>query len=374
MQSIGIYDVASDTWYSQPTQNGPGTRTRGCAVVAYASDRSSFNIYYYGGFNGVYANETASFYDDVWVLSLPSFTWTQLNNGTRIHARAGHKCFSPYPDQMMAFGGYTALTGDTMTMTCLDGGALVLFNLTSGEWLDSYDPTTYADYGVPAKVRSAIGGSESGGATMTQPAGGFATTALGQVFATSYNMTKINKYWPYAPAPSSSLPNGTRPNLPTKKRASSLPSWAAPVLGVLLGLFVLTVTLAGFCFWRRSWIPKQRSRTSSSEEAGRSIWNWMMRSQPPEKTPTVTSTEEVPSLSWIHGIAAGHPSSMSPTPQTVCTGSPPNAALEAPDSNMIFELPGMSPSPAPMGFSSFSFLFFRFLLFLLYLILPHDFS
>ena len=57
--------------------------------MATASDRSSFNIFYYGGFDGI--NVKDSFSDDVWVLSLPSFTWIKISEGKSIHGRAGHK-------------------------------------------------------------------------------------------------------------------------------------------------------------------------------------------------------------------------------------------------------------------------------------------
>ena len=213
MRTIDIYDVEGGKWYKQPTKDGPGTRSRGCAVVATAADRSSFNIYYYGGFDGIHP--TADFYDDVWVLSLPSFTWTQINNGTTLHARAGHKCFQPYPDQMMVFGGYAPEAGTVPS--CLDKGPVVIFNTTSGQWMDSYDPTKHSAYGIPEKVRAAIGGNAAGGATVTEPVpSGWATSALGDVFAQKYNTSKITTYWPYGAAPATG-----RPDLPKDSNSGS---------------------------------------------------------------------------------------------------------------------------------------------------------
>lgn len=290
MRVIDVYDVAGDKWYTQPTVNGPSTRARGCAVVATASDSSSFNIYYYGGYDGIHP--TDPFHDDVWVLSLPSFSWTQINNGTVSHARAGHKCFTPYPDQMMIIGGFTPLPGSTIP--CLEDGPIVMFNLTSGEWMDSYDPTIYGEYGVPDKVQAVIGGKASGGATATQPAAsGWATPDLGKVFATKYDQKKITTYWPYPAAQTANPPAQPPPTPPSK--SGGLPSWVGPVLGVILGLIALTCIIVLFCLWRRRKNLKNRTSTNTSEEAGRRILSWIRGQPPTHKAPTETTTEDLPS-------------------------------------------------------------------------------
>ncbi|UKZ59590.1 uncharacterized protein TrAtP1_000891 [Trichoderma atroviride] len=275
--------------HKQP-QGGPSTRARGCAVVATASDSSSFNIYYYGGYDGIHVTEP--FHDDVWVLSLPSFTWTQINNGTESHARAGHKCFTPYPDQLMIFGGYPPLTGTIAKPNCLEVGPVVIFNLTSGEWMDSYDPTKYGDYGVPEKVQAVIGGNASGGATATKPASpGWATAALGKVFATPYDQKKITPYWPYPAAQTTTSP--AEPTTKPTSKSNGLPSWVGPVLGVILGLIALTCVIVLFCLWRRRKSLKNRSSTNTSEEAGLRILSWI-RGQPHSHKAATETTEEVP--------------------------------------------------------------------------------
>jgi hypothetical protein len=288
MKEIDIYDIANDEWYKQPTEDGPDTRTRGCAVLATASDQSSFNIYYYGGYNGI--NPKDEFHDDVWVLSLPSFTWTLLNEGEGIHARAGHKCFTPYPDQMMVFGGYTPLPGSVMG--CLAGGPVVIFNMSSGEWMDSYHPEVHSDYGVPDKVVEAIGGDASGGATLTTPApSGWATDALGDVFSSAYDMAKISTWYPYPVAET----DPPRPDLPDDDggSGSGLPSWVAPVLGVVLGLMVVTGAIVVFCLWRRRKFLRSRSSDAGTEDAGLRIMSWI-KGQPSEKATTITASEVAP--------------------------------------------------------------------------------
>lgn len=305
MKVIDVYDIAGDKWYKQPTEDGPGPLTRGCAVVAVASDRSSFNIYYYGGFDGVNFDEPYS--DEVWVLSLPSFTWTKVNEGKSLHARAGHRCFKPYDDQMMVFGGDTSRDGSSIK--CLDGGPIVTFNLSSAEWMDEYHPDKYDDYAVPTKVSDKIGGDGAGAATMVQPSPSWATRALGEVFGESYDMKKITTWGPYNATESTD-----RPTLPNDEDddggggGGGLPSWVAPVLGVIIGLIVLITALVLFCLWKRRGLFKNRSTGSSTEDGRKRIMTWMrghQAGQPGEKAVTMTTTEETPgspNMVAVHGL------------------------------------------------------------------------
>lgn len=74
MSTIFIYDLASNKWYTQTaTGDIPGERRRFCAGATWPDDQSSYNIYLYGG-AGVQENDTAG-YDDVYILTLPSFAW-----------------------------------------------------------------------------------------------------------------------------------------------------------------------------------------------------------------------------------------------------------------------------------------------------------
>jgi hypothetical protein len=306
MKVIDIYDVASGDWYKQETVGGPGALTRGCAVVAVSSDHSSYNIYYYGGFDGI--NNADPFSDEVWVLSMPSFTWHRINEGKEIHARAGHKCFKPYADQMMVFGGYTPEVGSSKN--CLDGGPIVMFNLSSGEWMDEYHPESFDDYAVPTKVQDKIGGNGAGGATLVTPSpSGWDSRGLGEVFGESYNMKKITSYGPYNTTESTD-----RPDLPNDGDddedggGGGLPSWVAPVLGVIIGLIVIVTATVLFCLWKRRGIFKNRSSESGTEDAGMRIMSWM-RGHQPEKAATLTSTEESPAspdMTQVHGMGAHH--------------------------------------------------------------------
>lgn len=290
MSTIDIYDVAKDKWYRQPTTGGPGQLTRGCAVVAPAQDSSSFNIYYYGGYPGL--KPTEGFNDDVWVLSLPSFTWTKITD-SRATGRAGHKCFMPYPDQMIVIGGYTARGGQALT--CLRETVRV-FNVTTGTWLTSYSPDKWAQYAIPAAVVSKIGGSPTGGATASSPSPSWASTDLAAVFRTRYDAAKIKTFYPYGLEAST---NNTNPSVPppVEKTSGGTPAFLAPVLGVVLGLMFVTMLVVLALLWRRRRLFRRRA---SMSEAGMTedsnkyrILSWMRgQSNPdPKAPPTVTSED-----------------------------------------------------------------------------------
>lgn len=128
----------------------PG-RTMFCSVVCSAVDGSSHNIYIYGGYSGQDGEQTP--YDDVYVLSLPSFIWIKVYSGTQRHGRSGHQCFRVFPDRMLVVGG---LYRDPSF--CLDKGIVRSFNLNELHFEEFYSPSSWKEYKVPAPVFRKIGG------------------------------------------------------------------------------------------------------------------------------------------------------------------------------------------------------------------------
>jgi hypothetical protein len=120
--------------------------------MAAPLDRSSFNIYIYGGYDGTNVDKRAS--DDVYILSVPSFTWFKAYSGNSTHGRRGHKCVKAYPDQMFVLGGRFLYTEN-----CLESlGIIQVFNLTGLRFQDKYDPATWSEYKVPPLVVAKVGG------------------------------------------------------------------------------------------------------------------------------------------------------------------------------------------------------------------------
>jgi hypothetical protein len=326
MSDINIYDIAGDTWYTQSTIAGPGQLALGCAVVAVAQDASSYNIYYYGGYDGLHEHQ--DFNDDVWILSLPSFMWMKVSSGKAEHARAAHKCFMPYPDQMVVVGGYTPTKGDTFT--CVEGSILQVFNLTAGKWQESYNPDNWSNYGVPEMIYIMIGGREMGHATVTTPTpSGWSNTDLANVFQTKYPTAKITTYYPY----DSYTSNSTRTDVST---SNGLPSWVAPVLGVILGLVFLSAIAVGILLYRRRKLLQRGGMNGgSTEDNGNRILAWIRGQDVSHKAMTFT-TEETPGHSDDTDTRVGaHSVVHEVKPPEMTQREVPSHAMEMPDTPLV---------------------------------------
>ncbi|KAI0423151.1 hypothetical protein F5X98DRAFT_382457 [Xylaria grammica] len=184
MTTIDVYDIASSQWYHQETSGNeaPQVRVNPCAVVFSAPDASSFNIYMYGGQNLLPVGEQKQ-YTDVWILTIPSFTWIKVDiPGNEPPARAGHSC-AARDGQIVVLGGYIGedIQCEQPGVYAFDASNLVWqssFNAADHPADDNADNTVLAGsygYQVPGAVQSVVGGSSDGGATATQPASGPAT-------------------------------------------------------------------------------------------------------------------------------------------------------------------------------------------------------
>lgn len=143
--------LIGNRYLQNTTGDIPPQLTQFCSVYASAPDGFSHNIYIYGGYDGLSTQNTPS--DDVYVLSLPSFSWIKLYSGNSIHGRSGHRCVKPYPDQMLVLGGV-----HLDPTHCLDGGVIQVFNLNTGRFQNSYSPKVWSEYKVPDLVTAVIGG------------------------------------------------------------------------------------------------------------------------------------------------------------------------------------------------------------------------
>jgi hypothetical protein len=280
MTSLPIYDIASQTWYMQNTSGTPPSQlTEFCSVVAAANDSSSFNVYIYGGYDGLDANDEPS--DDVWILSIPSFTWIKAYSGTASHGRSAHKCVSPYPNQMFVIGGV-----HQSQATCIDG-VIQVFNLNNLQFQDSYTPSTWSPYQVPSVVTAVIGGNAQGGSTKTAV---WSDHNLSNLISTKYTQP-VTEYYPYPV-------NATSPSspAPTPVRKSGTKKWVAPVVGVICGLIGLTLIILAILLFRRRKLL-HRNSTDGSSTSGHNTnriirWvNGMPTGPEPKDDPSVTSTE-----------------------------------------------------------------------------------
>jgi hypothetical protein len=233
MASLPVYDIASKTWFIQSTTGGPPSpRAQFCSIMTNATNSSSFEIYIFGGTDGT-GNSTSSL-GDMWVLSVPSFTWTLVYSADGTHNRDSHACVRPYPDQMFVIGGENGPLDGGCTDSTID-----VFNLNDLTWMNKYDPTVYSEYKIPPAVASKI--------SATPTASGMDPTLLALLQQT-YS-TYIPTYYPYATATLQNLgtPSTSPSPGPGNHKSNHLGAILGSVLGAL-GLFV--IILAIWCFRR----------------------------------------------------------------------------------------------------------------------------
>lgn len=260
MTSLPVYDIGSQQWFVQNTSGKSPSDwqlTEFCSVVAKETGSSTFEIFIYGGYNGL----NGSSQGDIWVLSIPSFTWIQVYPGTNSeHFRSSHACVKPYPDQMFVIGGESV--GGTPNGPCFNQ-IIDVFNLSSLMWLDSYDPTVYSNYTIPSVVANGIS------ATATAVA---MNSTLSTILGSKYGKP-ITTYYPYVPL-------GTA--LATSHRTSG-PTWLPAVLGAVLGVVGLSVVL--FVIWWFCYKKSRGSVTSGTQSNGR-VHSWFAKTDA-----SITTTE-----------------------------------------------------------------------------------
>jgi hypothetical protein len=91
-------------------------------------------------------------YDDVWVLSLPQFVWTQVFSGSRYNY--GATCHIIGKKTIFLFGGNENKT----IKGCNDTPIVSLFDMTNLKWLRGY-AFEESDYNVPKAVSEWINGT-----------------------------------------------------------------------------------------------------------------------------------------------------------------------------------------------------------------------
>lgn len=160
MDEISIFDVGTtdlsdssssdkNVWYQQrATGDIPSARTDFCLVAAAAQDNSSTTIYLYGG------RSNGSIFDDVYVLSVPSFTWVKVFTGK--DARWSVTCHFMPPRQMVTVGG--GGKSNNISSDCdWEQKSLAVLDLSTMGWGSVFDASAPL-YEVPDSVVAAIGG------------------------------------------------------------------------------------------------------------------------------------------------------------------------------------------------------------------------
>ena len=154
LSRISVYDIQSKSWYEvTATGDIPGDRSRFCAVVSASMDQSTFQVTIFGGWD--YSTEKS--YEDVFVLTVPSFRWIKINDKNDFEritddiGRSAHKCVIYKDAQMIVLGGFVS---DNLCHTSFP--PLRVLDTSSYVWKTMFDPSI--EYRVPDIVTNVIGG------------------------------------------------------------------------------------------------------------------------------------------------------------------------------------------------------------------------
>ncbi|KAK5169061.1 uncharacterized protein LTR77_006370 [Saxophila tyrrhenica] len=269
MNVLNVYDIAKSSWYLQSTSGPtPKIRVNPCAVVAAAADGSSYNIYMFGGQNLIPAGNQTQF-NDMWILSLPTFTWIQVDQGGQSlpDGRSGHTC-NVWDAQMVMVGGYTG-----GQLSC-EYPATYVFDLSNLQWVQQFtalsanakdasdnplnqqgnqkasggDPGglegSYG-YQVPDAVISVIGGDKDGHATITTPIQTATAGPLKTGSPVTYTITGSNG----ATITETAIGGSKGGSTSSDDDGSGGPNIAAIVVGVICGLLFLLICYLLFCLF-----------------------------------------------------------------------------------------------------------------------------
>ena len=135
----------------------PGDRSQFCAVVSASMDQSTFQVTIFGGWNA-YKGER---YEEVFVLTVPSFRWIKVNHKNDFEAttaskgRAGYRCIIYKDAQMIVLGGSVPVDNDQTSCDTAYPPLRVL-DTSTYTWKTVFDPSV--EYRVPDIVTNIIGG------------------------------------------------------------------------------------------------------------------------------------------------------------------------------------------------------------------------
>ena len=159
ISSVTLVDPVTKQWYQQNTTGIPPTPRSKFCYVGVSDPRplspaniGTYEIYMYGGYGGI-LGPGSQMYDELWVLSLPAFTWIQLDSSHK-SARIGHTCHVVGNRQMLSIGGVDATQEDPWSTPDLTNwNGLGVFDMSAAKWTSGYDAGA-APYQRPQVVQS----------------------------------------------------------------------------------------------------------------------------------------------------------------------------------------------------------------------------
>jgi hypothetical protein len=216
----------------------------------------------------------ASGFDDVYILTLPSFVWikwypTSPGPGNPHHSLT---CNVVSGSQMLVIGGTFPLSQDCDVPEVWGTHNLNLGkdNPDGAKWYQYLPNIT--EYKVPSEIIAVVGGSAGGGATVLAPSAGWSNRDLPVYFTRQASIASRT--------PTRSLPsNSSTPTSPPPKKVST-----GVIVGATIGSLaaVLIALLTGCCFFirRKKQNAPRQSFQAPSELAATPLQSPYMEQKP----------------------------------------------------------------------------------------------
>ncbi|KAF2826099.1 hypothetical protein CC86DRAFT_24973 [Ophiobolus disseminans] len=252
--TVDVLDLASyltssksnGTWYSQTTSGDiPPARIDSCAVIATAPDNSTHNIYIYGGWDPTGGH--TKWYDDIYVLSLPSYTWIKIYQAES--PRYGHTCHI-VGRQLLTIGGDNVRRNTTGTCDW-ETESIAIFDLPTVTWGSVFNASA-GRYELSKSLVDKVGGTPQGGAPRKSPEKGWASPEFEALMNTTRIYSNLNGTLQVIRPPTSNGNTGPSPSTRT-----------AIIAGVTVTVVVLLLCIIWLIHLRR----RRRSLPSCSELA-----------------------------------------------------------------------------------------------------------
>lgn len=205
-------------------------------------------------YGGMVEQDASLRFDDVWVLSLPSFEWHQAGH-TPVLGRKDHSCTMAGQRQMVIVGGLNPNASDPPNVTDIWPLGLGVFDLSEMVFKDRFDAgasaytspevvrSWYADNGYVAKgVRNEVA------QLFTQPSAKESNSSTSSVPPTNAS-------------PTNGSPASTSPGDTSSTDTNSKSNTGVIAGGIVGGIVVITALVAGV------WLILRRRRRQGSPES-----------------------------------------------------------------------------------------------------------
>jgi hypothetical protein len=330
LQTIFLYDIANAKWYTQKaTGDIPGMRRRFCGGVTWADDKSSYNVYIYGGAS---MPPLTVGYDDIYILSIPTFTWTKWYPDQPGESYPHHSisCNVIAPDQMILIGGTfpNSTICDAPSVFGFHNMDMGKQNSDNAKWVSFNN--TKKTYKVPPEIVAVIGGDGDGGATKRAPDAGF-------------NQPDLSVYFTRVYAATARTATRTIPTATGKSKAGSSHSSIGPIVGgVVAGVAALAIIcVLVFCFLKRRKrnVPPQQPDMQPMQHHAGSQWG-----NSPQQPYSIVYPGQPPVQLATDEYNQPHPVELQGTEAIMMPPKPYGGSPQEKDATLVYAYPSSHPS------------------------------